>query len=157
MAGGLKHATELSWSSPVRLCILFADAPCHGKKYHDFRDQFPEGCPQGVDPSEMIYKLQYDLGVDFYFIRIVKGTDKMVSVFQSTVLQMAARDNEARHDGSSNSGGTGGPKFVVHDLNSDAKMHNLGDSSGSGVFVDTVVESVKGSAGRMNLRLEKYS
>lgn len=58
IAGGLKRATELSWRSPVRLCILFADAPCHGSIYHDFHDAYPKGCPEGVDPARMICNLQ---------------------------------------------------------------------------------------------------
>lgn len=138
VAGGLKHATELSWSSPVRLCILFADAPCHGTEYHDVPDAYPEGCPLKVDPTKMIYKLQYALGVDFYFIRIKRVTDKMVGVFKRTVHQMATRDNKSKS--------VGGPKFVVH---------NLGSKENT--FVPTVVESVKGSASAINLRVEKYS
>ena len=57
IAGGLKHATELSWRSPVRLCILIGDAPCHGSQYHSFRDNYPGGCPKGLDPSELLYTL----------------------------------------------------------------------------------------------------
>lgn len=140
VAGGIKHATELSWSSPVRLCILFADAPCHGKKYHDQRDPNPEGCPRGVDPAKMIYKLQYELDVDFYFIRIASVTDKMVSIFQNTVGQMAANKKEMVSSGSDFT-----PKFVVHNLGSNDNR-----------FVDTVVGSVIGSAG-INLRMEKYA
>ncbi|CBJ25694.1 ATP-binding region, ATPase-like [Ectocarpus siliculosus] len=143
VAGGLKHATTLSWSSPVRLCILFADAPCHGKMYHDVPDQYPKGCPKGVDPSNMIYQL-HKLGVDFYFIRIAQVTDKMVDIFQSSVRQMAVK-HERKSSPSPNSSNTNRPKFVVHNLGSD-------DNS----FVDTVVESVVGSTG-INLRMEKYS
>ena len=137
VAGGLKHATELSWSSPVRLCILFADAPCHGTQYHDVPDPYPEGCPLKVDPTEMIYKL-HSLGVDFYFIRIKRVTDKMVSVFKTAVDRMAARDGKRKS--------VGGPGFVVH---------NLGSKENT--FVPAVVESVKGSASAINLRVEKYS
>lgn len=122
----------------MRLCILLGDAPCHGTKYHDVPDDYPEGCPLKVDPTEMIYQLQYSLGVDFYFIRIHRVTDKMVDVFRSSVLQMATRDNKRES--------AGGPIFMVHKLGSN-------DNS----FVPTVVESVKGSASAINLRMEKYS
>lgn len=131
----------------MRLCILFADAPCHGQQYHDVHDAFPKGCPLGVDPAEMIFKLQHELAVDFYFIRIAKVTDRMVDIFQSTVLEMAESENKKGSSG--RSGGiraAGSPKFVVH---------NLG--SNDNTFVDTVVESVKGSADRLNLRMEQYS
>ncbi|CAM9127088.1 unnamed protein product [Scytosiphon promiscuus] len=140
VAGGIKHATQLSWCSPVRLCILFADAPCHGTKYHNQPDPNPQGCPRGVDPAKMIYKLQYELNVDFYFIRIASVTDKMVSIFQNTVRLMAS-NNEKKLSKREDSA----PKFVVHNLGSD-------DNS----FVDTVVGSVIVSAG-INLRMEKYA
>ncbi|CAN0134278.1 unnamed protein product, partial [Laminaria digitata] len=59
VAGGLKHATELSWKSPIRLCILIADAPCHGRMYHaGIRDRYPNGCPDELDPSKLMYTLQ---------------------------------------------------------------------------------------------------
>lgn len=58
IAGGLKHAIELNWSSPIRLCILIADAPCHGTMYHSCRDNYPKGCPNGLDPSKLLYTLQ---------------------------------------------------------------------------------------------------
>lgn len=58
VAGGLKRAIELSWKSPIRLCILIADAPCHGSIYHGCRDNYPSGCPKQLDPSKLLYTLQ---------------------------------------------------------------------------------------------------
>lgn len=59
MAGGLKFAAEMSWRSPTRLCILIADAPCHGRKFHDsYEDNYPLGDPNGLDPIELLYILQ---------------------------------------------------------------------------------------------------
>ncbi|CAN0360155.1 unnamed protein product, partial [Laminaria digitata] len=59
VTGGLKHATKLSWKSPTRLCILIADAPCHGQMYHgSMRDRYPNGCPGGLDPSKLMYTLK---------------------------------------------------------------------------------------------------
>ena len=59
IAGGLKLATELSWRSSIRLCILIADAPCHGSMYHSgIGDNYPSGCPKGHNPSKLIYNLQ---------------------------------------------------------------------------------------------------
>eukprot|EP00752_Nemacystus_decipiens_P005758 g5207.t1 len=59
VAGGLKRAIEVSWKSPIRLCILIADAPCHGSIYHNYRDNYPAGCPKKLDPSKLLYTLQY--------------------------------------------------------------------------------------------------
>ena len=80
VAGGLKHATELSWRSPVRLCILFANAPCHGTIYHDFPDAYPKGCPAGVDPARMICNLQVSCA-DAGSIRQRQTTSHSVNAF----------------------------------------------------------------------------
>lgn len=52
------HACDLSWRNPIRLCILIADAPCHGSIYHGCRDSYPRGCPKGRDPAKLLYTLQ---------------------------------------------------------------------------------------------------
>lgn len=57
-AGGLHHAIQLSWGSPVRLCTLIADMPCHGREYHSLNDNYPDGCPSGKDPSKLLDELQ---------------------------------------------------------------------------------------------------
>ncbi|CAB1118379.1 unnamed protein product [Ectocarpus sp. CCAP 1310/34] len=59
VAGGLKLATELVWRGNIRLCILLADAPCHGNVHHTGAgDMFPNCCPMGNDPAKLLYKLQ---------------------------------------------------------------------------------------------------
>lgn len=59
VAGGLKLATGLNWRNKVRVCILIADAPCHGSFYHSgMQDRYPKGCPKGHDPCKLLYKLQ---------------------------------------------------------------------------------------------------
>ena len=60
MAGGLHLASKgLSWKSHVRLCILIADAPCHGNMYHSgLGDRFPGGDKNGLDPSKLLYNLK---------------------------------------------------------------------------------------------------
>lgn len=59
IAGGLKLATELKWKGDIRLCILLADAPCHGIAYHTgVWDRYPDGCPEGKDPCKLLYELQ---------------------------------------------------------------------------------------------------
>lgn len=58
IAGGLSRAVDLSWKSPIRLCILIADAPCHGSIYHACRDNYPGGCPKKLDPRKLLCTLQ---------------------------------------------------------------------------------------------------
>jgi hypothetical protein len=47
IAGGLQQANKLSWSNPTRIAFLIADAPCHGRDYHDgdIGDSYPDGTP----------------------------------------------------------------------------------------------------------------
>jgi len=59
---GLQACLELGW--PVtkegvdfqRVCVLIADAPCHGLGEQD--DSFPNGAPTNVDPLEVVKKMQ---------------------------------------------------------------------------------------------------
>ncbi|CAM9201664.1 unnamed protein product [Laminaria digitata] len=139
VAGGLKHATELSWKSPIRLCILIADAPCHGRMYHaNINDNHPDGCPDGLNPSKLLYTLQYDLGVDFYFVSITNQTNTMISVLQNNILILREKNSRKSRRAKRSTE----PKFVVHDLGSNDNR-----------FLETVVQSVKLS---INLRVETY-
>lgn len=36
IAGALKIGAEMKWESEARYCVLIADAPCHGTKYHGY-------------------------------------------------------------------------------------------------------------------------
>jgi hypothetical protein len=45
---------ELNWSSTGRNLIHFADAPCHGEKYHYLSDNYPgENHEYGLDKSDI--------------------------------------------------------------------------------------------------------
>lgn len=84
---------------------------------------------------------QYELGVDFYFVRITTVTDKMINVFRNKLVDYQnARTRRPPLRGTSNVE----PKFVVHDL---------GDNDAR--FLEAVVDSVRVSAG-INLRVEAY-
>lgn len=47
MAGAFNLALEQDWISQCKYAILIADAPCHGKQYHDHDDTYPKGDPAG--------------------------------------------------------------------------------------------------------------
>lgn len=81
IAGGLKVASELSWNSSTRLIIHFADAPCHGSKYHRCEDSYPGGDPNGLNPEDLL-KIIIQKRVDYYFMKINSTTDLMVNIFQ---------------------------------------------------------------------------
>lgn len=90
-------------------------------------------------------QFKYDLGVDFYFIRITSLTDKMISVLQNKVVGFKEGRQHSRRPALRGSSLDTEPKFVVHDLGSNNNQ-----------FLDAVVESVKVSVGAINLRCEAY-
>eukprot|EP00932_Pfiesteria_piscicida_P008745 SRR837773.19276.p2 GENE.SRR837773.19276~~SRR837773.19276.p2 ORF type:complete len:326 (-),score=86.86 SRR837773.19276:50-1000(-) len=38
LTGGLIAASHLPWSADIRMCVVITDAPCHGKAYHDCKE-----------------------------------------------------------------------------------------------------------------------
>jgi len=55
------------------LLILIADAPCHGKKYHDFVDSYPNGDPNGLNIDNLVAEIGRK-GIDFSAIEINSNT-----------------------------------------------------------------------------------
>ncbi|CAN0449121.1 unnamed protein product, partial [Ectocarpus sp. 8 AP-2014] len=144
LAGGLQLATELDWKGNIRLCILLADAPCHGSIYHiGIGDRYPNGCPKGKDPAKLLYELQYEIGADFYFIRMTQHTDKMIKVLRKKTGDMFA---DAGTHSLARNGGRAATKrdIVVHDLGSEDNR-----------FLEVVVESVKVSV-QQQYQFENY-
>ncbi|CAB1113047.1 unnamed protein product [Ectocarpus sp. CCAP 1310/34] len=142
VAGGLKLATELDWRGTIRLCILLADAPCHGSMYHiGIGDRYPNGCPKGNDPSKLLYELQYEIGADFYFIRMTRHTDKMIRVLQNRAGAMWDSNGRPRPSSRQGASVAATRYIVVHDLGSEDNR-----------FLEVVVESVNVSV--MNYRVE---
>jgi len=88
VAGGLQSCAQLSWNSSTRLLIHFADAPCHGTKYHSgMQDDYPSGDPAGLQPEDLLRELAKKR-VEFYFMRIHQYTDKMTEIFKNTYEEM---------------------------------------------------------------------
>ena len=56
--GGLNAGYNMSWRSNARYAILIADAPGHGKKYHDkeVEDDYPKGDFNGLVLEDLMKK-----------------------------------------------------------------------------------------------------
>ena len=80
LCGGLRAALALDWCAQSRHLFIVADAPCHGKDYHDYSDTFPEGDPKGDKPEEQLAKLTKDLKVSVKLIQVNSLTDSMLAV-----------------------------------------------------------------------------
>lgn len=74
----------MKWQAEVRYCVLIADAPCHGIKYHNYGkggDNHPDGDPYKLVPEKLLEKYAQQ-NVKFHGIKITNQTDKMYSIFQ---------------------------------------------------------------------------
>uniref|UniRef100_A0AC34EZU3 Alpha-type protein kinase domain-containing protein n=1 Tax=Panagrolaimus sp. ES5 TaxID=591445 RepID=A0AC34EZU3_9BILA len=80
--GGIHKALNLEWREEYGTKVIFhiADAPCHGKKYHDLDDYYPNGDPEGKSEVEL-FKQICDKNIDYYFGKINASTNKMIDIF----------------------------------------------------------------------------
>jgi hypothetical protein len=53
---------------------LITDAPCHGKRYHEEDDNYPQGDPKGRDPEKQIIQM-VEKGINLYGIKITRITN----------------------------------------------------------------------------------
>ena len=86
MAGGLSKGLNMSWrEKSAKYCILIADAPCHGNKYHNFEDDFPKGNPNGLVPENIISDFAKK-DITFYVVKIRDYTSKMYEIFNDAYI-----------------------------------------------------------------------
>ena len=48
---------------------MISDAPCHGKKYHDADDSYPNGCPKGLVLEDLMKEF-YTKKIEFTCIKL---------------------------------------------------------------------------------------
>ena len=97
------------------MIIHLADAPCHGRKYHNHHDDYPNGDPSGVSPEDLLKQIARKR-IHFYFIEINSSTTRMMTdIFKNCYEQSEYT-------------------FAVEPLGGD-----------TGKLVPTVVESIKES------------
>ena len=82
IAGAFKCVEKFSWKSNTRLIFHAADAPCHGKRYHNISvDDYEHGDPNGYDPEESM-KFFARNRIDYYFLKMTRYTDQMCDLFK---------------------------------------------------------------------------
>lgn len=90
ICGGFEEALKLNWTATAKYAVLIADAPCHGKRYHDLADSYPEGDPLGLDPEKQILEFA-KRGINLYGIKIAAHTDKMYKIFNDVYQDVAKK------------------------------------------------------------------
>jgi len=95
--GGFNKGLNLSWKSNARYAVLIADAPGHGKQYHedDVDDDFPEGYPKGLILEDLMKKY-YKNNINLHLTRIANYTDKMYKILINTYRKESGNSNN-RH------------------------------------------------------------
>lgn len=87
ICGGFEQALKQDWKSNAKYAVLITDAPCHGKKYHDTGDTYPQGDPQGRDPEKQLIELA-EKGINIYGIKINDITNKMYRISAMSISQL---------------------------------------------------------------------
>lgn len=78
--GALNVANQLEWKSATRILYHIADAPCHGREFHDMSDDYPGGDKYGLKIEDLLNGLNQK-NVIYYFGKINSSTDKMIGEF----------------------------------------------------------------------------
>lgn len=90
IAGAIQQANRLTWNNSTRVAFIVGDAPCHGRRYHDFEDSYPDGTP-GIDIVRELREMQSNSGsgtMSVYFGRITPCTDDMIVHFKNDGILM---------------------------------------------------------------------
>ena len=83
VVGALQQGLNMIWESNAKYAVLVADAPCHGKNYHNITyDKFPNGDPSGVK-LEDVMKQFYEKNITFYCIEINNNTRTMFNIMKN--------------------------------------------------------------------------
>ena len=80
--GGFVKTLGLDWKSGVRMLVHIADAPCHGKEFHNCDDNHPKGYKGDKDWNK-IFKELVEKRLDYLFLKINDSTDKMFEKFKA--------------------------------------------------------------------------
>jgi hypothetical protein len=81
---GLNAALLLDWKSSAKLLIFFADAPCHGEKYHSigYSDDYAHVEHKFGLTAEQLLENVIKMEIDFSFMKITNETDIMIKEFK---------------------------------------------------------------------------
>ena len=81
---GLELVPTLTWINKSRILFHIADAPCHGKMFHDeslkIFDFYPNGDPDGRQIHTLLERI-CEKNIDYYFTEINESTREMIDVF----------------------------------------------------------------------------
>lgn len=97
IAGGLAAALGLDWKAETRTVVLVTDAPCHGRKYHNDVDDYPDGDPTGLSMVRLMraFRLSY---IDFTLVQLTSKTDQMQHMLKAIYESAAGPENIRKYE-----------------------------------------------------------
>ena len=73
----------------MQVLVHIADAPCHGKQYHDVDDKFPDGDPAKITHDEMMGEV-VRLNIQYWFGYVHNSsTAKMIGIFNESLRRQS--------------------------------------------------------------------
>jgi hypothetical protein len=96
VAGGLKGLLGLTWAKNVaRMAVFFADAPAHGRQYHDMvgerdDDRLDIGPDERLEPHMEALAKRF---IDFYAFKLTEDTNKMFPLMEAAYNGCAKAKN----------------------------------------------------------------
>ena len=95
VVGGLYAGYNMSWRSNARYTILIADAPCHGRKYHDndVDDYYPQGDPNGLILEDLMKKY-VEKNINLVLTKIDDYTDKMFKIMKDSYNEESQKSKD---------------------------------------------------------------
>lgn len=78
---------ELNWlENSIKVACLVADAPCHGTKYHNANDDYPNGNPLGLDLEEQMREFS-NREILFSCYKLTDSTETMFEIMEKAYEQ----------------------------------------------------------------------
>ncbi|CAD8125404.1 unnamed protein product [Paramecium sonneborni] len=91
---GFDTSFKLNWTDIyVKLLYLIADAPPHGKQYHNYTDSFPESCPCKLNQNDILQKL-WKKKVLFKILQLNQSINGMITEFKKDFQDLEVTESQ---------------------------------------------------------------
>lgn len=117
----------------MQVIVHIADAPCHGRKYHDgVGDHYPSGDPAKTSHHDLMEEIARR-GIQYYFGHISeRATAKMVGVLNKSLMQLSDRKQIIQEFDASD---TANLENAVYNLLVSSVMTTVGCSTGEATAI----------------------
>lgn len=104
MVDGLSKGLNLNWRANAsdKIAFLVLDAPPHGKKFYKGRDNYPDGCPCGLEIEDILKSFK-DKGIKLYVLKLSNLLNLMEAEFlrinsQITIIDLNDAESQVQFE-----------------------------------------------------------